>query len=774
MRTQTRSESGKRLRAYQKKRDFSKTTEPKGSKSVNVSGWPHPWYVVQEHHARRLHYDFRLELDGVLKSWAVPKGPSLNPKDKRLAIEVEDHPLDYAMFEGTIPEGEYGAGEVYQWDRGQWFPPPDVHEQLKKGRLEFTLKGKRLSGRWLLVRTKSGEKKNQWLLIRRENKKKSSETLKFIPPQLARLVETPPEGKDWIHEIKFDGYRIQAHIQSGTVRLWSRNGNDWTENFSAIAKAMQFPEDVTAILDGEVVWQGPDGKIDFQALQNSLEAKDSDHLLYYVFDLLYLNREDYRLRPLKDRKAELEKLIRKINHKRIRFSESFKVSGKDFYRAACAQGLEGIVSKRLNALYASGRNDNWVKVKCKLEQEFVIGGYTEPRGSRIGFGALLLGVYEHGRLRYAGRVGTGFNTQLIKDIKKKLEKIETKKSPFAIDAPKERGVHWVKPELVAEVAFSEWTSDQRLRAPVFRGLRSDKPPEQIVRERPQAKKQSLSNPDKIYFKKEKITKEQVADYYRKVARWILPHVMDRPLALVRCPDGTSARKCFFQKHKMKGMPESIGTFDLKEKDEIKQALTIHHEEGLVGLVQWGTIEIHTWNCRYQQIERPDQIVMDFDPGPGVSWNEVLEAAFEMKSILDRLKLKCFTKLSGGKGIHVHIPFQPLYTWDQVKSFARALAEEVEERRPDRYVTNMSKRLREKRIFVDYLRNGRGATAIAPYCLRARDVTSVAMPLTWKQLRQTRAADEFNMARALDWLKRRRSDPWKDYFVSPPELPFLSV
>lgn len=765
--------AGGLLREYEKKRNFRKTAEPKpkARKSIakNKKKAAKPLFVVQEHHARRLHYDFRLELDGVLKSWAVPKGVSLDPKVKRLAVQTEDHPYDYARFTGRIPEGEYGAGQVYRWDIGTWTPVGDPHDGLRKGHLEFDLHGQKLRGRFILVRT-GGKKskagpKSQWLLIKRTDasaraereatgkaatarvvKDKAPVKLEFIPPQLAKLEERPPLSDEWVHEIKYDGYRTQAHIvgrgRAREVKLYTRNGLNWTKAYPTIAEALKKLNVQTAILDGEVVWIDEDGQQNFQKLQNSIKNGKGENHTFFVFDLLHLDGEDLRELPLLERKKRLQKLLAEVSEP-IKYSEHYATPAADFFAATCKYGLEGMVSKRGDSAYFSGRGPQWVKVKCQKSDEFVIGGYTDAKGSRYGFGALLLGKYEDkGRhkdaLRYVGRVGTGFDEYTLRSIKKQLEAAETAKSPFAINVPRGKDIHWVKPRLVAEVSFAEFTDEKILRAPVFHGLREDKSPSEI----------NISHPDRVIYKEEGITKEQVVMYYQVVAEFMLAHLRDRPLALVRCQE-SSTDACFFQKH----LPG--------EKEDIH----IASEEELLQLIQFGALEIHTWNSRLPHKKKPDQFVIDFDPGPGVAWKEVIAAAFELKDMLDEMNLRSFLKVTGGKGLHVHVPIEPKATFANVKAFTKGIARQLVATNPDKYIAEMAKKKREGKIFVDYLRNGEGATAIAPYCLRARARSSVALPILWEELPGIESADQFTMAEALSHIAKREKDPWADYFLS---------
>lgn len=780
------------LRDYSKKRDFTLTKEPSGkSKKIRKKSGK-LIFVVQEHHARRLHYDFRLELEGVLKSWAVPKGPSLDPSEKRLAVQTEDHPLEYAKFHGKIPEGEYGAGEVFIWDKGTWEPEDDDPvSALEKGHLKFRLKGKKLKGSFVLVRTawKRDEGKNNWLLIkhyeeiasplkksskkstRKVAKKKSSSLGKdpwpgFIAPHLPRLVtDVPDDAGEWIHEMKFDGYRMQGHVKNGIGNFYSRNGLEWSNKFPFLLNALQKLPVENAIFDGEVVALDEKGRSHFQNLQNSIKLKNDRHLRYYIFDIMYLNGRDLRKIPLLERKKILKDVLQNASSQII-YSEHFTDNGKDFYTVSCEHGLEGIISKLSDSPYSSGRNDLWVKTKCSMRQEFVIGGWTDPQGGRTGIGALLLGVFDKKKFRYVGKVGTGFSTQTLKLIRKELSSIETDDSPFDEISPPGKNIHWVKPVRVCEVSFGSWTNEGILRTPVFQGMREDKPAKDIQMEKAKKTKKKghlslvrkISSPDKILFKKEKITKQQVADYYHEIAPVMIPYMDRRPLSLVRCPNGSEGT-CFYQKHITGKVSDSLYTFPVKENEGEGIYLAIDSREGLMELIQLNAFELHAWNCHMDDYMWPDQIVMDFDPGPDVPWKEVVEAAFEMKEMLEALNLKSFVKLTGGKGLHVHVPVAPLYDWDQIKSFAMTLALEFVNRNPKKYTANMSKKVRKGKIFVDYLRNSYGATAVVPYSLRAKPMSTVALPLDWKELRKIKGPQEFTMMKVLKKIKSRRKDPW---------------
>lgn len=753
------------LKEYNSKRDFKTTKEPSGKTKITKRSKKLS-FVVQEHHARRLHYDFRLEWEGVLKSWAVPKGPSSDPSDKRLAVQTEDHPLEYGKFHGTIPAGEYGAGEVFIWDEGTWEPIGDPEIGLRKGHLEFNLKGGKLQGRWMLIRThfKGRDDKQNWLLLKRADKPKanglSDPWPDFISPQLPRLVTSAPAEAGWIHEMKFDGYRMQGHLQNGLAHLYTRNALDWSNAFPHILEGLGRLRCESAILDGEIVALDEDGLTHFQRLQNSLKFKNDKDLRYYVFDIMYLDGKDLRALPLVERKDILKALLKK-SPKHIIYSEHFMENGEEFYRLACEHHLEGIVSKLADSPYRSGRNDLWSKTKCTFRQEFVIGGWTDAQGGRTGFGALLLGVYQDGKLRYTGRVGTGFDHQGLRDIRKTLSALEVEDSPFEVNSPKGKGLHWTRPIKVCEVSFAQWTDEGILRTPVFMGLREDKPAREVAMERAieNISGTGISSPDKILFKKEKLTKLQVFDYYQAIASFLVPYLADRPLSLVRCPDGSDGT-CFYQKHITGKVPESFNTFPVKENKGTEIYFSINSAKGLRDLVQLNAFEIHGWNCHYENLMNPDQIVMDFDPGPGVPWKEVVSAAFELKEMLDDLGLESFVKLTGGKGLHVHIPIAPIYDWEQIKSFSQTLALQMVSGNPRKYVAKMSRKVRKGKIFVDYLRNTYGATVVVPYSLRAKPLSAVALPLDWKELSRLKGPSEYTLDKALKKIKTRKVDPWK--------------
>lgn len=765
------------LRTYGHKRDFKKTPEPSGKKRRKkpVSSL---MFVVQEHHASHLHYDFRLEWDGVLKSWAVPKGPSLDPHLKRLAVQVEDHPLDYGRFEGKIPKGQYGGGEVYIWDTGTWIPKSSPAAGLKKGHLEFELKGHRLKGSWDLIRTRFAGRSPQWLLVKRDDtyarqgyeapvigdkttahRPHSKEKFNFVKPMLALLVDKPPQGDQWLHEVKWDGYRIQAHLEGRSIKLFTRAGHDWTGKMSSLVKDLSRIDVQSAVFDGEVVVLDKGGRSHFQNLQNYFESDPSQKLTYVVFDLLMLNGEDLRSQPLKERRKKLKEIL-KGQRGGIHLSRQLKDVSSSQWGKLQKQGVEGVVSKNLESSYVSGRKGEWVKSKFLNRQEFVIGGYALGKGSRAAFGALLLGVYEKGQLRFVGKVGTGFDQKKIASLLRQLTKLKTKENPFQAGDPPRKDVVWVQPRLLAEVSFANWTHGLHLRAPVFVELRKDKPAPEVTSD-----SLLLSSPDKVLYPEEGITKLQVAEYYITMAERMRPYVENRLLALLRCPEGASG-KCFFQKH-LNARSEAVAVF---EKDA---ALYVHDVRGVLELVQMGAYEIHARNSRAEAPAKPDQFVLDLDPGEGVSWDEVMATALMIRKDLEALGLPSFVKLSGGKGLHIHVPFQPGPGWEDVKHFTHQLVLNWEHRYPDRFVSKMSKKIRKGKIFIDYLRNSKGSTSVLPYSLRAKKKSSVAWPVSWAQLKKYKSGDAVSLSKALQLLKTSR-DPWANYFSWVPVLPIKKL
>ncbi len=898
------------LSKYWQKRDFDITSEPRGE--ITKPG-KQLTYFIQRHHARRLHYDFRLELDGTLKSWAVPKGPSFDPTDKRLAVHVEDHPLSYGTFEGEIPAGQYGAGQVVLWDKGVWVPIGDPKKGYRSGNLKFELQGEKLAGKWALVRmgSKNQEKDDQenWLLIKEhddlarshdeyqvtearpesvlklkpkktkaaantaantsdssntkaETKTKATSIAKSITrtiskiitrasplpdtlrPQLATLVKSAPAGDEWLCEIKYDGYRALTRLQNGKARIYTRNGNDWTSHWPHMAEALSTLPADEAWLDGEVV-AIRNGKIDFGALQN-YDANDvSLQLRYYLFDLVHLNGQDLSSLPLIERKELLKTLLEALPPDApIQYSDHIVGNVSQVFKQACEQSLEGVVIKRADSTYAQTRSQSWLKLKCVQRQEFVIGGFTDPEGERIGFGALLLGWYNpEGELMYAGRVGTGFNQQNIKDLYARMKKLEAAKPAFS-NPPRgyeAKGVHWLKPELVGEVKFAEWTSEGSVRHSSFIALREDKSPKEITREaaiKPQevhikaeetatvktkktktpsnditgatsvtkpgtkpakgvkaatakdantkttktkAGKKSatakindsrtdtvaeikISHPERVIFSTNQVTKLELAQYYEAAEPWIMPHIINRPLSLLRCPEG-SEKECFFQKH--------LGELTLKYVEKLNipgngngAYLVVRDIRGLIELVQMGVIEFHTWGSTTAQLHQPDRIIFDLDPDPAVPWSKVIEGAKLVEFLLSNLGLESFLKTTGGKGLHVVVPIKPDHDFAVIKEFSKSIATHLAETIPSHFVAVMSKAKRKDKIFIDYLRNGEEATAIAAFSVRAREGGPISVPILWEELNEDLPSNFYNVRNIFDRLLSNMSDPWESYFAHP--------
>lgn len=822
------------LDAYRSKRNFTRTREPRGrvtrKKTEELS------FVVHKHAARRLHYDLRLELNGVLASWAVPKGPSLNPTERRLAVQVEDHPLQYGNFEGTIPEGEYGAGAVIVWDRGTWQPDGDPVASRRRGKLKFSLHGEKLTGGWSLVRMTArdrGPAKN-WLLIKERDEsaqrrditrerpesvqtgrvvetvgekrpakqrprksrisgrpngaksvKAGSKLPRFVRPQLTTLVDTVPAGDDWLHEIKFDGYRLVCRIDAGRISFLTREGQDWTKRFTPLTDAIaQRLSGHNALLDGEVVALKDDGKTDFQLLQNSLKNNETTHLVYFVFDLLHLDGVNVTALPLRKRKQELEKLLGASASEdsigALRYSQHWIGQGQELFEECCRKGMEGIISKRVDLPYRPGRSRDWLKIKCSKSQELVIGGFTDPAGSRRGLGALLVGVRDdNGQLRYSGRVGTGFTQQSLTELRSRLNRLVRPDSPFSNLSRKAKGVHWVAPELVAMVSFSEWTRDQLLRHPSFQGLREDKPARTITREKVLSTEETiktkksegdngieiagvkLTHPNRILYREKNISKADLANYYAQVSEWILPHIEARPLTVVRCPEGTR-KQCFYQRHGGASLRRPIGKISVKEKGKKVSYVAVDSLPGLIALVQMGVLEIHTWGSRQEQLERPDRVTFDLDPDPKLPWEQIKEAALTLRSRLARFDLAAFVKTTGGKGLHIVVPLKPKQGWEEVKQFARNFAEALAAEAPELYTTQASKARRKGKIFLDYLRNGRTATAVAAYSSRAHENAPVSVPLRWRELSADLRGAHFNVENVPKRLAKLKQDPWAGY------------
>ncbi|MBY3131944.1 DNA ligase D [Rhizobium leguminosarum] len=856
-----------KLSTYRSKRDFQKTAEPSGEKRLARSNRRR--FVIQKHDATRLHYDLRLELDGVFKSWAVTKGPSLDPHDKRLAVEVEDHPLDYGDFEGTIPKGQYGGGTVMLWDRGYWEPEgkKSPEQALAKGDFKFTLQGKRLHGSFVLVRMRNDRdrgKRTNWLLIKHHDEfsveengeaileendtsvasgrtmemiaagkgrkpkpfmvedgdvqadavwdsnhglaaeerkedagggRKSNPATKvdlpdFIAPQLCRTLERPPAGTGWLHEIKFDGYRIQMRALDGEATLKTRKGLDWTAKYPDIAEAASTLPD--AIIDGEICALDGSGAPDFAALQAALSEGKTSELVYFAFDLLYEGGEDLRSLPLVERKTRLQSFLSDAgSDPRIRFVEHFETGGDAVLRSACKLSLEGIISKQADAPYQSGRTESWAKSKCRAGHEVVIGAYAKTNGK---FRSLLVGVYRGDHFVYVGRVGTGYGAKKVETLLPKLKALETAKSPFTgVGAPKkEAEVTWLKPELVAEIEFAGWTSDGIVRQAAFKGLREDKPAKEVKAERPAkpgqtdvpqpavqakagpARRKSakaevmgvlISNPDKPLWQDANdggpVTKEELARYYEAVGSWLIEHIKGRPCSVIRAPDGIGGEQ-FFQRHAMPGTSNLLEL--VKVFGDKKPYLQIDRVEGLAAVAQIGAVELHPWNCEPHQPEVPGRLVFDLDPGPDVPFSAVVSAAREMRDRLDALGLISFCKTTGGKGLHVVTPLavnkrKPL-SWAEAKGFAHDVCQQMARDNPDLYLIKMTKSLRNGRIFLDYLRNDRMATAVAPLSPRARPGATVSMPLTWTQVKSDLDPKRFTIRTVPALLAK--SSAWEDY------------
>jgi bifunctional non-homologous end joining protein LigD len=829
-----------RLSEYRRKRDFAATPEPPAPARA-ARAKSRARFIIHLHHARRRHFDLRLQIGNSLRSWAVPKGPSLDPSAKRLAVEVEDHPLDYGSFEGVIPEGHYGAGKVWIWDRGLWTPEGDPQKALKAGRLHFSLDGERLHGAWSLVRTHLGGKQPQWLLIKSHDgferagdeaddtplsewlsvraparaaapskpakKVRNKAPVRAAPPaeielQLARLVETAPAGEDWLHEMKFDGYRVLLWRHGEEVRIRSRGNQEWTAKLPAAAAALRSLHCDSCVLDGELVSVDPQGRSSFSDLQQGFGAGgDTGALGIMVFDLLYLDGADLRPQPQLERKKALAKLLHG-QHAPLQLTEYLTGHGPEAAQRACADGLEGIVCKAADAAYVAGRGGAWLKVKCVQSDEYAIVGYTTGQGARARLGSLLLARPEAaGRWRYFGRVGTGMDEAMIGDLLKHLHKAP---KPVSLENPPDRAQLrgakpvWVKPEWVVETEYRGFTADGLLRQASLKGLRQDrtvnslrpskrdaarvaagsKPrkhspavdspaPKDITqsaapRRASKSRKTrtstvTLTHPERMLFDNPPITKQELAEFYTSIADFILPGLVGRPLLLLRCPEG-AAGECFFQKHISPGFPPSV--HEVWDPEARRKWIYIDDLDGLLGLVQMSAVEYHVWGGTAAKLDIADRLVMDLDPATGVPWKRVVEAAQEVRERLSTLGLKSFVRTSGGKGLHVVLPLNPGSDWTTAKSFAHALAESMSREQPKRYLAVASKSRREGRIFIDYLRNGRGSTAVCSYSLRHRPGAPIATPLSWEELPEIRSAGQFGYATIRQRLVGKRSDPWK--------------
>ncbi len=832
------------LKEYDRKRRAGQTPEPTGDRRSGRRG-KRPIFVVQLHHASVRHYDFRLEIDGALKSWAVPKGPSLRIGERRLAVEVEDHPLDYASFEGDIPEGHYGAGHVDLFDHGVWSCNGDPLEAVAAGKLDFVLHGEKLNGGWKLVRTAKPASKPQWLLFKRDDEfaqdaeaddfveqapprgwkgrrpstsnadtakakpAKSAGTAKaakkpaasskprkaaagqwakralalqgarelegaaaLVAPQLATLRESPPAGDDWLHELKWDGYRLLAQIESGRARLRSRNGLDWTADYPEIVAALDALGADSASLDGELIALDAKGQNCFSSLQRTIEGSANATLRYVVFDLPMLQGVDLRQTRLDERKSLLQSLLDGNEHPILAYSEHIVGHGEQVFAGSAKQEMEGIISKAVDAHYTPGRSRTWLKIKHALAEEFVIVGYTAPKGSRTGFGSLLMATRDAGALKYVGRVGTGFDDEGLRSLAQRLRAIERRQP--TVDLPAHiplslRSVTWVEPRLVAEVAFRGWAKEGLLRQASFQRLREDKSMDDIGDQTPP---QRLTSPGKLIYPADKITKQQVADYYRAVAPRLLPEVANRPLSLVRCPDGIKGQ-CFFQKHHAGTLGANVHAVPIREKNGgSDDYLYIADVDGLMDLVQMNALELHPWGSCIDDVERPDRLVFDLDPGEGVKWQAVLTAARDIRARLKEIGMEGFVRLSGGKGLHVVVPITPGPGWTEAKAFCEAFADAMATQAPQSYVSTASKAKRTGVIFIDWLRNGRGATSVASWSLRARRGAPVAVPLRWDELGRVKRPGGYTLAKAKRRAASLRDDPWTGFDDLSQSLPRL--
>lgn len=805
------------LHRYRSKRNFALTPEPETGGQSTADRLR---FVVQKHWASSLHYDFRLELDGTMKSWAVPKGPSFDPTVKRMAVQVEDHPLSYADFEGTIPARQYGAGKVIVWDAGTWLPLQDPRQGLQDGNLKFELQGHKLHGRWVLVRMKGkGEKQPAWLLIKEKDaharsaadysvvdelpasvkslgaaSREATAAHPHLPagavpsalpptlsPQLATLVAGPPkDAAEWLFEIKFDGYRVLVRNDGAGARLFTRNGHDWTDKLRPLQSAFEGLQLPPGWYDGEIVVPDEAGIPDFGALQQAFDTQRMNDVVLYLFDVPYAAGHDLRNAPLQARRLFLKGLLAASGSDSVRFSEAFDADPTSVVASACKLGLEGVIAKRLGSTYRSSRSADWVKLKCSQRQEFVIGGYTAPQGARTGFGALLLGVNDaQGALQYAGDVGTGFSEKVLKDLKKKLDARARRTSPFAAGSKIDGRPQWVAPTLVAEVSFGEWTRAGHIRHAVFRGLRTDKEASMVVREKakrlapakasntvPARKAPALSdrlhvtNPQRVIDARSGTTKLDLVRYHRLVGALMMKHLKGRPVSLLRAPDGVNGQ-LFFQKHaeteKLPGMRQLDPGLDPDHPPMIEVAT----RQGLLSAAQWNVIEFHTMNAGAASFEHPDRMVFDLDPGEGVAWPQVQEAAQLVHAFLDQLGLASFLKTSGGKGLHVVVPVKRLHDWATVKGFSQAVVAHMAETIPKRFVARSGPKNRVGKIFIDYLRNGLGATTVCAWSARARPGLGISVPVAWGELPTLRGGDHWSVKTVHERLDTG-NEPWSGY------------
>ena len=813
------------LKAYKSKRNFAITSEPAEGGEGNENARS---FVIQKHWASHLHYDFRLELDGSMKSWAIPKGPSLDPHEKRMAVHVEDHPISYNQFEGVIPPKQYGAGKVIIWDKGVWEPLVDPQKGYQDGHLKFALHGHKLQGKWALIRMKGkGEKKEPWLLIKEKDplarpsaeysivdalpdsvatlkptklaspmpKQKRSSSAKTnakldgaikaalpatLKPQLATLVDTPPADPsavaDWMYEIKFDGYRLLTRISGKKTNVFTRNGHDWSHKLPSLISALRYLNLKPGWFDGEIVVLDDQGHPNFQALQGAFDQNRTDSIIYYLFDLPYYDGQDLRAVPLIERRKLLGGLLDKDTATVIRFSEAVEGSAQDLLNSACRLGLEGLIGKRKISPYVSRRANDWIKLKCTQRQEFVIGGYTDAQGSRAGFGSLLLGIYDdQGQLQYGGNVGTGFDHKTLAEIKQKLEAISRAQSPFAQKTGINRKAHWVKPELIAEVSFGEWTKTGRIRHPVFHGLRTDKKASAVTKELATAVSSSsafppklkITHPERVIDVASQTTKLQLVEFYSRVGPLMMEHLKARPVSLVRAPDGVTG-ELFFQKHLDSTHITGIKALDPKLDPGHAPLLEMQKPEGLLYAAQMNVIEFHTWNALKTNIDKPDRMTFDLDPGENVAWPMMQESAYLVHEFLKQLGLVSFLKTSGGKGLHIVVPLKRLLDWDTVKGFSQAIVQHLAKTLPQRFSAKSGPRNRVGKIFIDYLRNGFGATTVAAWSARARPGLGVSVPIEWAELASIASSAHWTIKNIESRLSIG-NQPWQSYATSAQSL-----
>jgi bifunctional non-homologous end joining protein LigD len=815
------------IETYNRKRDFAKTKEPKGRKLKGTGDS----FVVQKHAASRLHWDFRLELDGVLKSWAVPKGPSLDPGENRLAMRTEDHPLDYGDFEGTIPKGEYGGGTVMLWDKGRWIPDPrkDPSKTIEEGHLHFTLEGDRMKGEWVMFRLKPkpGEKAEPWMLKKvtddfadaadgdalvdnnvtsvttgrtmaeiasgedvwrsnrggqkggRSKRKGGKAPPPFVEPQLATLVDEVPPGDSWIHEIKYDGYRLLLSVGDGVATAFTRKGLDWSDKFKALVKAAaRLP--AGCLVDGEAVALDDHGRPSFQLLQSTLKGGGAP-LAFYAFDLLIDRGKDIRKLPNIERKEQLRALLDGI-HPPILYGDHIVGRGEEMFEAVCKQGGEGIISKKASAAYSGTRTRNWLKIKCIQRQEFVVVGWSES-DKRRGFRSLLLAARDGRKLSYVGKVGTGFNAQLIEDLMERMEPLAVAKAPVEVPRPDRKGAHWIEPKLVAEINFAEFTDEGILRHPSFVGLREDKAARDVVREVPKHTKDvakaakpkraaaksgktvrktaedfgiEISSRERVIYPELGLTKGDLADYYAAIEPLIMVDAADRPMTLIRFPSGRTGES-FFQKHDKGTFGPHVKQIPIEEKDgHFEDYLYFDDVRGLLACVQMGTIEFHGWGSKVDTVEYPDRLVFDLDPDVGLDFDNVKEAALLLRELLKGLGLESWPLLTGGKGLHVVVPLDASEDWPTVKSFAERFSRAISEAEPKMFTANIRKQQRKGRIFLDWLRNQRGATAVLPYSARGREGAPVSAPISWTELDEYDSGHYFSIRDVEELLKRAKS------------------